>query len=104
MLVPHPLRLRRAPDSVDVRGSELADHCRVSVVEEQRFTGVHRGDASHLVIGQLEVEDVDVLAHALWPDRPGDDDHIALGQFNVTAGIVIVVTGFSSLAPATPSR
>ena len=33
-----------------------ADHRRVAVVEEERGSGVHRGDAGHLVVGQGEVE------------------------------------------------
>jgi hypothetical protein len=40
----------------------------VAVVEEQRRAGVHRGDVSHLVGGQLEVEDVHVLDHPVFAD------------------------------------
>jgi hypothetical protein len=50
------------------------------VVEEQRRAVVHRGDAGHLVVGELEVEHVDVLAHPLGADRLGDDDDIALDE------------------------
>ena len=39
-----------------------------------------RGDAGHLVVGELEVEDVDVLAHPLGADGLGDDDDVALDE------------------------
>ena len=59
---------------------ELADHCGVAMVKEQGFAAVQRGDARHLVVGELEVEHVDVFAHALRPHRLLDDDDIALDQ------------------------
>jgi hypothetical protein len=50
------------------------------VVEEQRRAGVHRGYAGHLVVRELEVEDVDVLAHPLGADGLGDDHDVALDE------------------------
>jgi hypothetical protein len=50
------------------------------VVEEQRCAGVHRSDAGHLVVGECEVEDVDVLGDAVGPDRFRDDDDAALDE------------------------
>ena len=50
------------------------------MVEEQRGSCVQRGDAAHLVVGELEVEDVDVLGHALGADRLRDDDDVALDE------------------------
>ena len=52
----------------------------VGVVEEQRRAGVHGGDEGQLVGGELEVEDVDVLAHALGANGLGDDDDVALDE------------------------
>src|SRR4249919_497938 len=59
---------------------EPGDHGRVAVVEEQRGTNVETGDAGHLLIGELEVEDVDVLALTLRAYRLRYDDDAALGQ------------------------
>ena len=39
-----------------------------------------RGDAGHLVVGELEVEHVEVLGHPLGTHRLGDDDDAALDQ------------------------
>ncbi|MGW2024442.1 hypothetical protein [Streptomyces decoyicus] len=39
------------------------------VVEEQRVAGVQSGDLCHLIVGEVEVEDIDVLRHALGPAR-----------------------------------
>ena len=66
--------------SVDADAVEPAHPLGVGVVEEQRRAGVHRGDAGHLVVGQLEVEDVDVLAHPLGADGLRDDDDVALDE------------------------
>src|SRR5215207_1918825 len=55
--------------SVDAVVAELADRGRVAVVEEQRLTGVQVGDLRHLVVGQVEIEDSEVLGHPLGPDR-----------------------------------
>jgi len=46
---------------------EPADHGGVAVVEEQGAAGVEGRDSRHLLIGELEVEDVDVLAHPFQP-------------------------------------
>jgi hypothetical protein len=50
------------------------------VVEEQRGAGVESGDSGHLIGGELEVEDIDVLAHPFGADRLGDDHDIALDE------------------------
>src|SRR3954470_19049368 len=78
----HRRRGRRMviPWSVDAAGGEPGDPLRVVVVEEQRLARVEAGDASHLVVGELEVEDVDVLGHPVGTDRLGDDDDVALGE------------------------
>src|SRR4051812_5738236 len=55
--------------SVDADVAEPADPVRLAVVEEQRLARLHLGDAGHLVVGELEVDDVDVLRHALRADR-----------------------------------
>jgi hypothetical protein len=65
---------------IDMPGPDLTDHCRVSVVEEQRFAAIHLGDVRHLVVGEFEVEDVDVLEHPLRPNGFLDDDDVALDQ------------------------
>lgn len=62
------------------RGSEPGDHLGVVVVEEQGAAGVEGGDPGHLLVGELEVEDADVLGHALGPHGLGDGDDTALGQ------------------------
>jgi hypothetical protein len=38
------------------------------------------GDSGHLIGGELEVEDIDVLAHPFGADRLGDDHNIALDE------------------------
>src|SRR5438874_13218689 len=50
------------------------------MVEEERRTGVHRGDPCHLLIGQAEVEYVEVLSHTLDPYRFRDGDDAALRE------------------------
>src|SRR3954452_7124535 len=60
--------------------AELPGHCRVAVVEEQGSSGVHGGDPAHLVVGELEAEDVDVLGHALGAHGFRDDDDVALDE------------------------
>src|SRR5215203_233255 len=75
--VPHSLQRAESDDSVV---AELADRRGVAVVEEQRLTGVQAGDLRHLVVGQLEVEDGEVLGHPLGSDRFGDDDDAALDE------------------------
>src|SRR4051794_6635297 len=60
--------------------AELPGHCRVAVVEEQGSSGVHGGDPAHLVVGELEAEDVDVLGHALGAHGLRDDDDVALDE------------------------
>jgi hypothetical protein len=66
--------------SVEPEGTELADDCWVAVVQEQRGAVVHRGDARHVVVGEGEVEDVDVLGHPFGSDGLGDDDDAALDE------------------------
>lgn len=65
---------------VDGPVADRADHGRVAVVEEQGGAGVHGGDAGHLVAGEGEVEDVEVLRHPLGSNRFGNDDDVALGE------------------------
>ena len=48
------------------------------VVKEQGLTTIHFRDTRDLVACQLEVEDVEVLAHPLDPHRLLDDDNAAL--------------------------
>ena len=50
------------------------------VVEERAATGVERGDGDHLVVAQREVEDVEVLFHAIAVRALRDTDHTALQQ------------------------
>ena len=50
------------------------------MVEEQRGAGVEGGDPGHLIGGELEVEDIDVLAHPLGADGLGDDHDVALDE------------------------
>ena len=59
---------------------EPADPLRIPVIEEQADTAVQPSNLRHLLIGELEVEDIHVLAHSLAPDGLGDDDHPALGE------------------------
>src|SRR5215208_4921260 len=60
--------------------ADLADDRRVAVVEEGRGAGVHRGDAGHLLVGELEVEDVEVLRHPLPADGLGVGGDLALDE------------------------
>src|SRR4026209_155409 len=69
-----------APVSVDAGAVEARDPLGVGVVEELRRAGVEPGDAGHVVVAELEVEDVDVLSHSLRPDRFGDHDDLALDE------------------------
>jgi hypothetical protein len=50
------------------------------VIEEQRRAGVEGCDLLHLLVGELEVEDVQVLGHPLGPHRLRDHDDLALGE------------------------
>jgi len=50
------------------------------MVEEQAFAAIHRGYASHLDVGKLEIEHLDVLPHPLGPHRLLNDDHVTLDQ------------------------
>ncbi len=52
----------------------------VAVVESDAGAGVEGGDAGHLLVGQGEVEDVEVLRHPLGTHGLGDDDDAALQQ------------------------
>lgn len=40
-------------------------HFAIVVVEEEALAGVEGGNTSHIVLGQREVEDVEVLRHTL---------------------------------------
>ena len=59
---------------------EPADHGRVSVIEENGAAGVQGGDASHVLLCQGEVEDVEVLFHTLTMDRFRDDRDVTLDE------------------------
>lgn len=50
------------------------------MVEEQADTGVQGGDRLHLLLGEGEVEDIEVLGHPLGPDGFGDHDDVALDE------------------------
>ena len=63
---------RRLFSQLTIAGSRWSKNCD--------DPGVHRGDAGHLVIGQGEVEDVEVLFHALAANRLGDGHDAALDQ------------------------
>ena len=82
---------------VDGPVADRADHGRVAVVEEQGGAGVHGGDAGHLVAGEGEVEDVEVLRHPLGSNRFGD----AMGGADLGQGGVgeQVVAAFGEPAP-----
>lgn len=47
-------------------------------VEDYALTFVESGDCHHLVIGEGEIEDIEVLGHAFLADGLGDDDDVAL--------------------------
>lgn len=70
-----PGRLRRLGDAWRARRRS-----RVPVVEEQRGAGVERADPRQLLVGEPEVEDVEVLRHPLGTHRLGDGDHTPPGQ------------------------
>src|SRR3954454_13231849 len=59
---------------------EPLDHRRVGVIEEQGAARVEIGDAAHLLVAELEVEDIDVLAHPLGAHRLRNHDDLALDQ------------------------
>ena len=50
------------------------------VVEEETVGGVEIGNRLHVVSIKFEVEEVQILLHALLVDGLRDDDHVALQQ------------------------
>ena len=50
------------------------------MVHEGGFAGVHGPQSVHLLVSELEVPDVEVLAHALAVGGLGDDDDPVLNQ------------------------
>ena len=66
--------------AADSTGGQPVDHVGVVVVEELRVALIEGGDLVHVVIGEREVEDVEVLRHPIRVDRLGDDDDVALDQ------------------------
>lgn len=50
------------------------------MVEEEAGAGVQLSDAGHLVLGEVEVEDVEVLGHPVAPHGLGNDDDAALDE------------------------
>lgn len=63
------------------------DHGRVAVVEELAPPLVEGGDGRQLLVGELEVEHVQVLGHSLQSHRLGDHHDAALDQ-PVQRGII----------------
>ena len=55
-------------------------HFGVVVVEEEALAGVEGCDGLHIVVAEREVEDVEVLGHALDVDRLRYDDDAPLNQ------------------------
>ena len=53
---------------------------RVAEVDGAGVVLVHRGNLSHVLIGKREVEDVEVLRHALLMTRLGNGHDAALGE------------------------
>ena len=52
----------------------------VVVVEEEAASRVERGDGGHILVGEREIEDVEILPHPLYVGRFGADDDSALNQ------------------------
>lgn len=50
----------------------------VVVVEKQTFACVEAPDFLHILVGEREVKDVEILAHALYMGRLRNDDYVAL--------------------------
>lgn len=50
--------------------AQPGDHLRVAVVEEELHAGFQRGDGVHLGLGELKVEDVDVLRRPMRTSPP----------------------------------
>ena len=50
------------------------------VVEEETTARVERGDGGHILVGECEIEYVDILLHPLYVSRFGDDDDAALDE------------------------
>ena len=53
--------------SVHAALAEAAHLARVPVVKEQRRIGIHGSNARHRLVGELEVEDVEVFRHPIRP-------------------------------------
>ena len=50
------------------------------MVEEETLAGVEAGDLLHVILAQLEIEDVEILLHALHMYGLRYDDHTALDE------------------------
>lgn len=50
------------------------------MIEEGALAGVERGDRGHVVGGEIEVEDVEVLGDPFLAHGLGDRDHAALRE------------------------
>ena len=59
---------------------KLLGRFSVVVVEEETVGGVEIGNSLHVVSIKFEVEEVQILLHALLVDGLRDDDYIALQQ------------------------
>lgn len=57
---------------------EPADHGWIAMVEKERFACVQFGDVVHLIVGEGEVEDLEILLHTVATDRLGDDHYASL--------------------------
>ena len=65
---------------MDFPGADGLDHFRVAVVEEGTLLAVQGCHRLHVLRTQLEVEDGEVLGHALLAHGLGDGHHAALRQ------------------------
>ena len=50
------------------------------VVEEEAPARIERGDGGHILVGEREVEDVDILPHPFDMGRFGNDNYAALDK------------------------
>lgn len=50
------------------------------MIKEERLAAIHLADAGHVDIGELKIEDVQVLAHPFRANGLLDDHHAALDQ------------------------
>ena len=63
---------------MDLHAAEHLDKARIAVVHDLAVAQVLGGDLRHLLIGQGEVPDVDILLHPLHMDGLGDNGHAPL--------------------------